>query len=95
MTYRCIIHCYVLMSNHFHLIVKTPEANLSKVMHYLSSSYTTYINIKKGRSRHLFQGTKRRSGYEASKRDQEYSDLLNEEAQVILWFQRCIKRWRS
>ncbi len=54
--YRCIFHCYVLMGNHFHLIIETPEANLSKVMHYISSSYTTYINIKKGRSGHLFQG---------------------------------------
>jgi REP element-mobilizing transposase RayT len=50
------IHCYVLMSNHYHLIIETPEANLSKAMHYINSSYTTYINVNKKRSGHLFQG---------------------------------------
>ncbi len=50
------IHCYMMMSNHYHLIIETPEANLSKAMHYINGSYTTYINIKKKRSGHLFQG---------------------------------------
>ena len=45
--YNIVIHCYVLMSNHYHLIVETPEANLSKVMHYINGSYTTYFNIKR------------------------------------------------
>ena len=54
--YHCLVHCYVLMGNHYHLIVETPEANISRVMHYISGSYTTYINIKRGRSGHLFQG---------------------------------------
>lgn len=51
-----ILHCYVLMTNHYHLLIETPEKNLSKIMHYLNSSYTTYINIKRKRSGHLFQG---------------------------------------
>jgi len=50
------IHCYVLMSNHYHLVIETPEANISRAMHYINSSYTTYINIKRKRSGHLFQG---------------------------------------
>lgn len=54
--YRYILHSYVLMRNHYHLLIETPEANLGKVMHYLNSSYTTYINIKRKRSGHLFQG---------------------------------------
>lgn len=54
--YGIILHGYVLMTNHYHLLIETPEANLSKVMHYLNGSYTTYINIKKSRSGHLFQG---------------------------------------
>lgn len=49
-------HCYVLMSNHYHLIIETPESNLSRVMHYINGSYTTYINVKRKRSGHLFQG---------------------------------------
>lgn len=54
--YSCIIHCYVLMSNHYHLIIETPRANLSKIMHSINSSYTTYINISQKRSGQLFQG---------------------------------------
>jgi putative transposase len=51
-----ILHSYVLMTNHYHLIFETPEKNLSRIMHYINSSYTTYLNIKKKRSGHLFQG---------------------------------------
>ena len=50
------LHAYVLMTNHYHLLLETPNANLSKIMHYLNSSYTTYINRKRDRSGHLFQG---------------------------------------
>jgi len=31
--YGVILHCYVLMPNHYHLIVETPRANLSTFMH--------------------------------------------------------------
>ncbi len=51
-----ILHSYVLMTNHYHLIIETPEKNLSKIMHHINSSYTTYINIKRKRSGHLLQG---------------------------------------
>lgn len=51
-----VLHCYVLMSNHYHLIIETPETNLSKVMHHINSSYTAYINRKRNRAGHLFQG---------------------------------------
>lgn len=54
--YGFILHCYVLMQNHYHLVGETPQANISAVMHYINSSYTTYINKKRGRSGHLFQG---------------------------------------
>ncbi len=54
--YGCLLHCYVLMSNHYHLIVETPRANLSRIMHYINGSYTTYFNVKRRRSGHLFQG---------------------------------------
>ena len=51
-----ILHAYVLMTNHYHLIVETPEKNLSRIMHFINGSYTTYVNIKRKRSGHLFQG---------------------------------------
>jgi len=36
--------------------METPEGNLSRIMHYINSSYTTYTNVKRKRSGHLFQG---------------------------------------
>lgn len=54
--YGILLHCYVLMSNHYHLIIETPDANLSRAMHHINSAYTSYINRKRGRSGHLFQG---------------------------------------
>ena len=54
--YGFLLNAYVLMTNHYHLIVETPEKNLSRIMHYLNGSYTTYTNIKRKRSGHLFQG---------------------------------------
>jgi putative transposase len=54
--YSIIIHCYVLMGNHYHLLIETLRANLSAFMHALQSGYTTYFNRKRHRSGHLFQG---------------------------------------
>lgn len=54
--YGFILHGYVLMTNHYHLLIETPEKNLSKIMHHINSSYTTYTNVKRKRSGHLFQG---------------------------------------
>jgi hypothetical protein len=44
------------MGNHYHLLLETPRGNLSQVLHHINGAYTTYFNIKRGRSRHLFQG---------------------------------------
>jgi REP element-mobilizing transposase RayT len=54
--YGVILHGFVLMANHYHLIVETPKGNLSSFMHSLNSAYTTYFNIKRSRAGHLFQG---------------------------------------
>ena len=54
--YGYLLHCYVLMTNHYHLLIETPNANMSKVMHYINGSYTNYINRRRNRSGHLFQG---------------------------------------
>ena len=54
--YGFILHAYVFMTTHYHLIIETPDGNLGKIMHFLNGSYTTYINIKRKRSGHLFQG---------------------------------------
>jgi len=54
--YGFILHAYVLMTNHYHLLIETPAGNLSQIMHYVNGSYTTYLNTKRKRSGHLFQG---------------------------------------
>jgi REP element-mobilizing transposase RayT len=50
------VHGYVLMENHVHLILMTPEANLQKFMQRLNTSYTVSFNRRHRRSGHLFQG---------------------------------------
>ena len=54
--YGAVIHVYCLMGNHYHLLLETPRGNLSKILHYINGAYTTYFNIKRSRSGHLFQG---------------------------------------
>jgi putative transposase len=54
--YGAVIHAYCLMGNHYHLLLETPRGNLSQVLHHINGAYTTYFNVKRGRSGHLFQG---------------------------------------
>ena len=54
--FSIIFHTYCLMSNHFHLLVETPEPKLSVAMQWINVSYATYFNRKGGRHGHLFQG---------------------------------------
>jgi REP element-mobilizing transposase RayT len=49
------IHAYCLMTNHFHLLVETPDANLSRGMQRLNSEYATYFNTRFAHVGHLFQ----------------------------------------
>jgi REP element-mobilizing transposase RayT len=51
-----LLYAYVLMDNHDHLFLETPEANLSAGMHYFNGSYTSYFNRRHDRVGHLFQG---------------------------------------
>ena len=50
------LHAWVLMSNHFHLFVATPEATLSRGMRQLDGDYAQYFNRRHGRGGHVFQG---------------------------------------
>lgn len=52
----CKIYAYILMPNHFHLTIETPSAPISKIMHFITTSYALYFNKKYERSGHLFQG---------------------------------------
>ena len=50
------VHAYVLMSNHYHLLIETPEANLVEGMSWFQSSYTQRFNSMFKRRGHLYQG---------------------------------------
>ena len=54
--YGAVIHVYCLMSNHYHLLLETPNSNLSQIMRHINGAYTTYYNTKRKRAGHLFQG---------------------------------------
>jgi hypothetical protein len=44
------------MTNHYHLLVETPDADLSRGMHLLNGVYTQWFNHRHDRVGHLFQG---------------------------------------
>ena len=50
------VYAYVLMGNHYHLLLKTPDANLSKGMQWFGTTYTRRFNLTNNQSGHLFQG---------------------------------------
>jgi len=54
--FRIRLHCYCLMFNNYHLLIETPDANLSKPIQWLNASYAMYFNVKRERHGHLFQG---------------------------------------
>ena len=55
---RCgwVLHSYCLMTNHYHLLIETPEANLGKGMQLLGGTYTHRFNRRNKRVGHVFQG---------------------------------------
>jgi len=54
--FNVICHAYCLMTNHFHLLLETPDANLSKAMRQFNSVYTQAFNRRHGRVGHVLQG---------------------------------------
>jgi len=51
--WRC--HAYCLLTNHYHVLVETPKADLSAGMHRLNGSYAQWFNLVHGLDGHLFQ----------------------------------------
>ncbi len=54
--FNWLLHAYCLMPNHYHLLVETPDGNLSKGMRQLNGVYTQRFNRKQRRVGHVFQG---------------------------------------
>lgn len=54
--YRINIYVFVLMSNHYHILLETPYSNLSRAMQRLNGDYALYFSKRHNRPGHLFQG---------------------------------------
>ncbi len=50
------LFAYVLMDNHYHLLLRTNRANLCRSMQWFGATYTKRFNLRHNRSGHLFQG---------------------------------------
>ncbi len=54
--YAWSIYAYCLMGNHYHLLLRTEQPNLSRGMRQLNGTYAQYFNRRHERAGHLFQG---------------------------------------
>ena len=54
--YNWLCRAYCLMDNHYHLLIETPDGNLSLGMRQLNGVYTQLFNRRHSRVGHLFQG---------------------------------------
>ncbi len=54
--YNWLCYAYCLMNNHYHLLIETPDGNLSKGMRQLNGVYTQRFNRRYKRTGHIFQG---------------------------------------
>ena len=54
--FNWVCHAYCQMTNHYHVLIETPDANLSKGMRQLNGVYTQRVNRTHGRVGHVFQG---------------------------------------
>ena len=55
-SYGVVLSAWVLMTNHFHLVIRTPRANLSRFMQRLNSSYSLYYRYKHRKPGHVLGG---------------------------------------
>ena len=54
--YGVELHAYVMMGNHYHLLIRAPQANASEAIQWLNVSYSVWFNRRRGRVGHVFQG---------------------------------------
>ncbi len=92
-SYNWACHAYCLMDNHYHLLIETPDSNLSRGMRQLNGVYTQTYNRRHQRTGHVFQGR-----YKAILVDKE-SYLLEICRYIVLnpvraGMVRSVKDWR-
>jgi REP element-mobilizing transposase RayT len=54
--FNWVCYAYCLMDNHYHLLIQTPDGNLSKGMRHLNGVYTQFYNRRHRKTGHLYQG---------------------------------------
>src|SRR5687768_10346463 len=54
--YGCLCYAYCLMGNHFHLVIQTPRANISRFMQHLNGEYAKYFNWRHKYTGHVYEG---------------------------------------
>jgi len=54
--HNVVCHAYCLMGNHYHLLLETPDGNLSQVMHGVNGNYAMGFHERNGTGGHLYQG---------------------------------------
>ena len=86
------VHGYVLMENHVHLILMTPEGNLQKFMQRLNTSHTVSFNRRHRRSGHLFQGRYKAILIDADSYLLELSRYLHLNPVRVKRYSQCEKR---
>lgn len=74
MNYR--IFRYVLMDNHYHILVQTIDKKLQEIMHQINNKYNKYFNAKCKRVGHVFQG--------------RYKAILVQDERYLIWVLRYI-----
>lgn len=55
-TYQVVLHAYIFMTNHFHLLIQTKKANCSEFMRHFNIRYTGWFNWRHHRNGNLYQG---------------------------------------
>jgi len=53
--YSVILHAYMLMENHYHLLIETPDGNASRALQWLNLSYAAWFKARRNHSGPLFQ----------------------------------------
>ena len=85
------LHAFVLMSNHYHLLLEITEVNLSRSVQWLNTSYSVWFNRRHRRSGHLCQG-RFKSVVVEPERSQRFSRRVAKDSEIVTLIKHVIPR---